>query len=64
MLFRDSLDPKSQVGPGHHLAAPEFGFFGDLPGLDFLCRNWVMSSHSTSQYRKHRFPSEIIVHAV
>ena len=36
----------------------------DLPGLDFICRNWVMSFHSTSRYRKHRFPSEIIVHAV
>jgi putative transposase len=36
----------------------------DLPGGGFVCRNGSMSSRTISLYRKHRFPPEIISHAV
>ena len=35
-----------------------------LPTMGLLCGNKGMSSCSTSLYRRHRFPPEIIAHAV
>ncbi len=35
-----------------------------LPNSGFLCRNKGMSSRSIGLYRNHRFPPEIIAHAV
>ncbi len=35
-----------------------------MPTIGVLCRNRGINSRSTSLYRKHRFPPEIIAHAV
>jgi len=36
----------------------------ELPNIGVLCSNKGMSSSSTSLYRRHRLPAEIIAHAV
>ncbi len=35
-----------------------------LSGIGFVCRNGGMSSRSTGLYKNHRFPPEILSHAV
>ena len=58
---------KPEQAPRRRLFQPPRGIVNLLSGLSnghVVCHTWCMSTPSTNRYKNHRFPAEIISHAV